>query len=373
MQNAFIYSDKYIGYSYGPTHPMKLERLKLTFDLINAYGLLDLPSAVLVEAKEASEDDILVFHTPEYIKALKRANEGKEFLGAWHYKLGHSDNPIVKGLYDLSLLSAGASLQAARLVEGGNVSAAFNIAGGLHHAMSGRASGFCYLNDIVVAINHLTSQGKKIAYIDIDAHHGDGVQSAFYDTDRVLTISIHESGRYLFPGTGFEHEIGIRAGKGYAVNVPLAPYSDDYVFRLTFDEVVPPLIEAYKPDIIVSQLGVDTFATDPLTHLNLTTNGYVSVVSEIKTMAPKWIALGGGGYDLSNVARGWTLAWAIMNEVELPDELPAKYLKEAARFGINDEKLRDEPYEEPDRDWLVKEAKRVVESLKQIVFPIVGA
>ena len=372
MTSYFIYADEYSSYDYGPTHPMKPIRLKLTHDLIRAYGLFDIPTGKLVEAEKADEDDILSFHTKQYIDILKRANQGSYFSDATKYGLGPGDNPIFKGVYDFSLLSAGASLQAAKAVESGEANIAFNIAGGLHHASANRSSGFCYIDDPVVAIHYLLKKGLKVAYIDIDAHHGDGVQYAFYATDRVLTISIHESGGNFFPGTGFEDEIGVGDGLGYCVNVPLNPESDDEVFLWAFEGVVPTLMEAYEPDVVVSQLGVDTMRTDPLAHLNLTTNGFAEMVERIKRLSPKWIALGGGGYNVANVPRCWTLAWSIMNEVVPEDDLPDRYRKIAWQYGYEDKKLRDEPFN-IDNGRAMAEAEKVVRFLKYNVFSILGA
>jgi acetoin utilization protein AcuC len=237
--------------------------------------------------------------------------------------------------------------------------------------MKSRASGFCYVNDPVIGILKLLSLGKRVAYIDIDAHHGDGVQKAFYQTDQVLTISLHESGNTLFPGTGFEYEIGEGKGDGYAVNVPLPPYTDDGTYLWAFEEVVPPLILAFQPDVVVTQLGVDTFSDDPLTNLSLSIFGYEKVVRKIKELAPRWVALGGGGYDISNVARAWTLAWAVMNGIELKEELPEPYVKEAAKSEVYEKKLRGnlKPTSNSGRDEIQKEVERVVNYLKQNVFP----
>jgi acetoin utilization protein AcuC len=229
------------------------------------------------------------------------------------YGLGPGDNPIFPGMYAWSQLSAGGTLQAARLVESGEVDRAFHIAGGLHHGMPNHAAGFCYVNDPVIAITELVHKGYRVVYIDIDVHHGDGVQAAFYDTDRVLTISLHESGHYLFPGTGFVQETGAGQGLGYAVNLPMPPGMDDEVYLEGFMAIVPPLVQAYQPDLVFTQLGVDSFHDDPLAHGQLTTRGFVDVLQQIKTLAPRWIATGGGGYNLSNVARAWTLGWSIMN------------------------------------------------------------
>ncbi len=344
MKTAFFYSDDFARFDYGYSHPLKLVRLKLTYELIKACGLLAPSDQRLVEPSPASTEDLLIYHTREYIDVLRSCNSGRYLAGADFFGLGPGDNPVFPGVFDGSLLVAGASLRAAELVDSGDVGVAFNIAGGLHHAMADYASGFCYINDPVIAIKSLVNRGRRVAYIDIDAHHGDGVQAAFYDTDKVLTISLHETGRMLFPGTGSEQETGAGAGRGYSVNVPLPPELDDELFTYAFTEVVPPFIKAFKPDIVVSQLGVDTFHNDPLAHLNLTTNGFCKMVSMIKSLAPKWLALGGGGYDIANVARAWTLAWAIMNDVSAPVDIPEGYLRNYPEAGISGRKLRDEPF-----------------------------
>jgi acetoin utilization protein AcuC len=225
----------------------------------------------------------------------------------------------------------------------------------------------------VIVISSLLKKGRRVAYIDIDAHHGDGVQEAFYRTDKVLTISIHESGRYLFPGTGFEGETGEGEGKGCSVNIPLPPSSDDELFVYAFNEVVPPLIERFRPDIVVGQLGVDSFLTDPLAHLNYTTNGFCEVVRMMKELSPRLIALGGGGYEITNVARAWTLAWAIMNNVAAPDkpadELPEAFLEQYPLEGFRSRKLRDEEYQEKGagKKMMRHEVGKVVARIRQEV------
>lgn len=324
MKKAFIYSEKFGGFSYGGGHPMRPMRLRATFDLIDALSLLDGPDIEVVEARAATDSEILSFHTPDYLKTLKGSDNGVLSSTGPEHGLGLGDNPVFKGVFEWSALSAGASLQAAELVSTGKADIAFNIAGGLHHAFAGRASGFCYLNDPVLAIKYLVGQGKRVVYVDIDAHHGDGVQKAFFDTDQVLTISIHESGRYLFPGTGNVNDIGEGSGRGYSVNLPLPQSAGDYLFVKGFKKIVPRFIEAFKPDILVTQLGVDTMMSDPITHLRLTTNGFEEMVRIFKGMGLPWVALGGGGYDLGNVARSWTLAWAIMADKVVDDLLCAE-------------------------------------------------
>jgi acetoin utilization protein AcuC len=252
---------------------------------------------------------------------------------------------------------------------------AFNIAGGLHHAQRSRASGFCYVNDPVIGILKLLEKGKKVAYIDIDAHHGDGVQEAFYETDQVLTISLHESGHTLFPGTGFEYEIGEGKGEGYSVNLPFPSYTDDEVYLWAFEQVVPEFLHAFQPDVIVTQLGVDSFSNDPLTNLNLSIWGYEKIIQRIKALAPQWVALGGGGYDVSNVARAWTLAWAVMNGVELSERLPESYCDSAGKVGLYEKTLRGSPILTPDsqKKEIRKEAERVVNYIRKTVLPKVSS
>ena len=371
MKTAFIYTDAYLDYDYGPTHPLQVTRLKLTYDLLKSYGLLDLPSVQSIPTVKAEEKDLAAFHSEEYLNVLRQADEGHVSGNAYSYGLGPGDNPIFPGLYNWSLLVTGATLQAVDFVAEEKGEIAFNIAGGLHHAMRARASGFCYINDPVIGIMRLLRLGKRVAYIDIDAHHGDGVQKAFYETNRVLTISLHETGYTLFPGTGFEHEVGKGEGEGYSVNLPFPPGTDDEVYSWAFEEVVPGLVQAFKPDMVVTQLGVDTFYNDPLTNLDLSLSGYERVLRRIKDLAPRWVALGGGGYNLSNVARAWTLAWAVMNGVELNEELPESFLKEAVKIGFEAGEFKGSlrPPLHSQNEETRTEMERVVHYIKETVLP----
>ena len=368
MHAAFLYSENYFAYDYGPGHPLKVERLRLTHDLCRAYGLFDLPNVRLLETQPAQESEILRFHTPQYLDVLKRASQ-REIEEDFTHGLGPGDNPVFPGVWEWSILQTGASLQAAQLVSEGNVRIAFNIAGGLHHAAANRASGFCYMNDPVLAICHFLDRGKRVLYLDVDAHHGDGVQWAFYDNPMVLTVSFHQDGQTLFPGTGSVTERGRGEGLGYSVNVPMHPGTDDEVFWKGFRSVLPRVMEAFKPDAVVSQLGVDAFWTDPLANLELTTNGFSKVIAYLTEEAPAWVALGGGGYDLANVARGWTLAWAIMNRIELPDDLPEAMRPTLARHGAGNGKLRDAEHRSRWHERSLEHMDRVIRYLEEDVFP----
>lgn len=326
VKNTFLlYNEAFGSFSYGEGHPMRPFRLRLCHELICALGLDEVDGARVVRAEPACEEDLLLVHEEEYIKVLREADSGHMPVGGPAHGLGFGDNPVFRGVYEWSALSAGASLQAADLVfeRGGR---AFNMAGGLHHAMASRASGFCYINDAALAIRHLVERGARVVYVDIDAHHGDGVQQAFYDTERVLTISLHETGRSLFPGTGFPGETGRGAGLGYSVNLPLPPGTGDPEYLAAFEAVVPGLLRAYAPDVLVTQLGADSLGRDPLTHLELTLRGFERLVRAFASLDLPWVALGGGGYDVGATARAWALAWAVMNNVEAPDEIPRCFL-----------------------------------------------
>ena len=374
-KEVLVFSKELGHHSYGPHHPLKVERLQLTMDLIEAYGLFDTSEPPWVEAKEAEYQDLLLVHSPEYLEILKKANQGVAPSHAWKYGLGSGDNPVFPGLYDWSLLVTGATLECVRQVKDEGRQIAFNISGGLHHALRSRAAGFCYLNDPAIGIAKMVEEGFRVVYLDIDVHHGDGVEAAFYDSDQVLTISLHQHGHTLFPGTGFPDEMGQGPGRGYSVNVPLAPGTDDDLYLATFKEVVPPLIEAFDPDFLVTQLGVDTLTTDPLAAMNVTTNGFSRLVQEIRAWGRKWVALGGGGYDIANVARAWTHAWAIMKGAQLPDTLPESFVRQhQSKLGPN-LTLSDPSHK---AHGAVAERARqlatiVVASIKETIFPILGA
>lgn len=367
MKTAFLYTEKYFAYNYGLSHPLRIERLKLTYDLCKAYDLFKLPDADLVETRPASEAEILRFHTPDYVEVLTRASRSEISIDLPH-GIGPGDNPVFPGVWEWSQLHTGASLQCAELVSEGKARIAFNIAGGLHHASASRASGFCYVNDPVLAIDYFLDRGKRVMYLDIDAHHGDGVQWAFYEDANVLTISFHQHGRTLFPGTGGLSEIGRGEGEGYAVNVPMLPGTDDHVFWEGFKRVVPRLTEAFKPDVVVSQLGVDTFMDDPLASLELTTHGFCKVIAYLTEKAPAWVALGGGGYNPSNVARAWTLAWAMMNDIELSDDLPETMAEALLTGGARGQKLHDPRHKSHWRDQCQEHMEECISYLERNAF-----
>jgi acetoin utilization protein AcuC len=345
-----------LRYDFGPQHPLQPVRVELAVELMRAYGLLDMPNVEIIPTRQASDGELELVHTADYIAAIRQAGLLAESQGRWasipRYCLGPGDNPIFPDMHEASAEVAAGSIDAAEFVMRGPDHHAFSIAGGLHHAMRSNASGFCIYNDASIAAEHLRrTYGLRVLYLDTDAHHGDGVQAAFYDCADVLTISFHESGRFLFPGTGFVNEIGTGAGEGYAVNVPLPPGTGDDGFRLAFDALVPTLARAFRPDVIVNQNGADAYQDDPLAHLRLSTGTYRHIAATVHALAHelcagRWLALGGGGYDLfSAVPRAWTLVFAEMIGASLSNDLPQCWLELARERGAQrlPARLVDEP------------------------------
>jgi acetoin utilization protein AcuC len=374
VKTALIYSDEWERFEYGPEHPLRMERLGLTWRLMEGYGLTTLPQTTVLTPEPADVESVARFHDRQYLEILRGVSAGDWVPHAARHGLGPGDNPIFVGLWEAAALVAGGSLQAAALVAEGRADRSFHFAGGLHHAMPDRASGFCYVNDAVLAIMALRERGLRVAYVDIDAHHGDGVQFAFYRDPDVLTISTHERGDRLFPGTGFVDEMGEGPGFGFSVNLPLQPFTDDLVYEPAFEAVVPPLLGAFRPDVLVLQLGIDSHRTDPLTHLALSVQGFTRVVGRLLDLGPRVVALGGGGYDLVNVARAWTAAWAAMNGMALDPALPVSSHADLTRLGLETLTLWDQPAELPEdtRRWAREYAARQVQAIREKIFPLHG-
>jgi len=309
---VFIYSAEFERYRYPPEHPFNTIRARKTREIVNSMGLLSGPGIGEVAPKPAERVVLKKFHSARYLHALKTAAEGKWDSNALNMGIGTSDCPVFEGLYDYAALVAGGTITAAKLILSGDADAAFNPSGGFHHAGPERASGFCYINDVALACIVLAEAGKKVLYLDVDVHHGDGVAYAFYDRSDVMTISFHQNPRTLFPGTGFEDEIGTGKGKGYCVNVPLPIGTYDRVYMKAFEALAPPLIEAFNPDVIVFELGADALAGDPLAHLYLTNNVYADIIDSLLGFNKPILATGGGGYNVENTARAWALAWSIL-------------------------------------------------------------
>ena len=386
--SAFIYSEEFSKFEYSSSHPFKPGRAKLTLDLCRRYGLVDWPWIRILPPQATDFQTLAEFHDETYLKVLKAIDSDAVARELWpdllskedlkgeprllKYGLGTEDNPVFSGVYDFSLLTAGATLLGARKIASGEIQVAFNPVGGFHHAGRDHAEGFCYVNDIAIAVIQLLKQGLRVAVVDIDAHHGNGVQDAFYGDNRVLVISFHQNGKDIYPWSGFENEIGEGRGKGFTVNVPLPAGTDDEIFERAFEEMVPPLLGAFKPDIVIGELGADTHFADPLSDLNLTNLGYSRVVEKLAEMSPRLLALGGGGYDLYKTARNWTLAWAVLNGLEPRDEFAGvvggmMFGPEADAGEIYDKKFVTGGRA---KEQIRREVDRVLASLKNTVFPL---
>lgn len=374
---VLVYHPDYLTYDFRPDHALREVRVKLAWDLIEAIGLRD--NAETPAPTPADERDILTVHDARYVRVVKRLSEDPR-VPEPEFGLGPGDNPPFAGMYEAAALQVGGTRLACDVVAARQAVRAYNLGGGFHHAMPTRASGFCIFNDVAVGIARLLESGfERVLYVDIDAHHGDGVQAMFYREPRVLKISLHEDGRYLFPGTGFVDEIGEGDGRGYAVNVPLPPHTGDRAWAHAFDAIVPPLADAYRPDILVTQTGADGHTSDPLTHLDLTTESYEHAGAAFDEISRRWcngrwVAVGGGGYDVTAVPRVWTLLFAAIARRRPGNALPEGWLEECrslVRAEPRGGTLRDEPALRDDTATF-RTVERTVAEVEAQVFPIHG-
>ena len=337
---SVVWDDALLGYTMGGDHPLHPVRLDLTMRLADALGVLVGDRLRLLTPTPAGPDLLTLVHDPAYLEAVRRAPQDP----AVGHGLGTSDNPVFEGMYDAAALITGGSVLAAEQVHSGAAQHAVNIAGGLHHAMRDAASGFCVFNDASVAIAWLLGQGhQRIAYVDLDVHHGDGVQAAFYDDPRVLTVSIHQTPLTLFPGTGFPEETGGPGeALGSAVNLALPNGTDDSGWLRAFDAVVPAVLRAFRPEILVTQCGCDSHHEDPLADLALTIDGQRAAYRAVHDLAHelcdgRWIVLGGGGYGLVRcVPRAWThlLAEVGGDRLDPQTEIPLAWREDVVARGL---------------------------------------
>ena len=372
------YGDDIAWYDHGPAHPLRPERVILTRQLITDYGIIDGERVVETPARDATDDELMLVHSDRYIDAVRQAGHGVR--GSWwEFGLGNGDNPIFRQMHEAASRVAGATLVAAEAVLAGRAQHAFNPAGGLHHAMAAKASGFCVYDDPAVAIAWLLARGvERVAYVDVDVHHGDGPQALFFGDPRVLTVSLHQDGRTLFPGTGAVDELGEGDAEGTKVNVPLPPMTGDEGWLRAFHELVPPLVEAFRPQVLVTQLGCDSHHTDPLANLHLTTAAYREAATVLHDLAHRvcggrWLATGGGGYQWASVVpRAWTTYFAEMAGAELADELPPAWVERAtAEAGQDVPRLLSEP--PLGSSWEDAEGvQRTIDAVRRMVFPAHG-
>lgn len=334
MKHAvFIYSEDQLGYKFSDTHPFNQKRLELTVDLLQKMKAL--PEELIVAPRIATDEELLLAHDQRYIDIVKQASVGKVSSEAGEsYGIGTEDTPIFANMHEASARLVGGTLTAVDWVMEGKAQHALNLGGGLHHGFRGKASGFCIYNDSSVAINYMKKKyGARVLYIDTDAHHGDGVQWSFYDDPDVCTVSIHETGRYLFPGTGNINERGSGQGYGTSFNFPIDAFTENESFLEVYRTAMKEIVEFFKPDVILSQNGADAHYLDPLTHLYGTMDIYREIPKVAHELAHeycegRWIAVGGGGYDIWRVVpRAWSLLWMEMNNSPAPKgPLPSSWL-----------------------------------------------
>jgi acetoin utilization protein AcuC len=379
---ALIWDPALAAYDLGDAHPLNPLRLTLSVELMGACGILT--PGVVIAPRQATENELMLVHSIGYIEAVREASDWG-FGTRMAMGLGTEDNPVYPGMHDIAALTCGSTIRCIDEVLSGRRRRAFSIAGGMHHAHRSRAAGFSVYNDasVGIAVARQKQPGLKVLYIDIDAHHGDGVQESFAGSAEVFTISIHESGLYTFPGTGFPGECGYGPGEGFAANVPLPAYATDECFAVAFDQVVAPAARAFRPDIIVAQLGVDAHHDDPQTELGMTIPGYRSLVRGIIGLADelcdgRLAALGGGGYHIVEVVPlAWTWMMAELGGVELSDEVPEVWREHVlSRLGCEPPRSMgghdrfDSPAERSER--VLELTTERVREVREAVFPHLG-
>ncbi|RQX11925.1 acetoin utilization protein AcuC [Micromonospora arida] len=378
-----VWDESLLAYDMGD-HPLDPVRVELTIALARELGILNRPGVRMVKPEPADDALLTRVHAPAYLAAVRNAPRDPLFAG---YGLGTSDNPVFEGMHESSALIAGATVAAAEAVWRGDAQRAVNVAGGLHHAMSARASGFCVYNDPAVAIARLLDLGaERIAYVDVDVHHGDGVQDIFWNDPRVLTVSVHETPLALFPGTGFPDETGGPGAQGTAVNMPLPPGVDDSGWQRAFHAIVPSVLRAFRPQVLVSQCGADGHRLDPLADLNLTVDGQRATYLAMRALADelcdgRWVATGGGGYALVEVVpRAWShlLAVATGDPIDPATLTPPAWRDLVASRSLGREvPLRmtddaDPSYEPWQPTGEPNAVDRAIAATRKTVFPLLG-
>ena len=384
------WDDRLTRYDFGPAHPLAPIRVELTVELARAFGVLHAPGVTVAAPEPAGTADLELVHDAAYIGVVREASAAGQALDLatlFRYGLGTPDDPVFPGMHEASALVTGATLAAARAVWTGAADHGINVAGGLHHAMAGHASGFCVYNDPAIAIAWLLGEGaERVAYVDIDVHHGDGVQAAFWADPRVLTISLHEHPATLFPGTGLPTEIGAAGAEGSAVNVALPAGTRDAGWLRAFHATVPPLLRAFRPQVLVSQHGCDTHWSDPLANLQLTIDAQRAAHAAIhrlahETAGGRWLATGGGGYSLVEVVpRTWThlLAEAAGSPIDPQAETPRtwrEYVQRRTGRTAPESMTEGEPAEFISFDSGYDPAEpvdRAIMATRKAVFPLHG-
>ncbi|KAL9137241.1 MAG: hypothetical protein Q9175_001548 [Cornicularia normoerica] len=364
---AYFYDSDVGNYAYVAGHPMKPHRIRMAHSLIMNYGLYK--KMEIYRAKPASNLEMTQFHTDEYVEFLKKVTPDN--MEAYQKEQGRfnvgDDCPVFDGLFEFCGISAGGSMEGAARLNRGKCDVAVNWAGGLHHAKKSEASGFCYINDIVLGILELLRYNQRVLYIDIDVHHGDGVEEAFYTTDRVMTVSFHKYGEY-FPGTGELRDIGVGQGKNYSVNFPLRDGIDDKSYKAIFEPVIKYVMEYYRPEAIVLQCGGDSLSGDRLGCFNLSMAGHANCVNYVKSFNLPVLVLGGGGYTMRNVSRTWAYETGLLVGQKMGPELP---FNDYYEYYAPDYELDVKPSNMDNAnsmEYLQKIKVQVIENLKRTTF-----
>jgi len=387
---TFVWDDSLAAYDFGPGHPLAPVRVQLAVRLADELGLLDPALATRVPAREASDAELQLVHERSYVDTVRRLSAYADHgLVDLEHGLGTPDDPVFAGMHEASARVVGASLTAVEAVWSGRSQHAVNLAGGLHHAMRDRASGFCVYNDVAAAIQWALDAGaRRVAYVDVDVHHGDGVEAAFWDDDRVLTVSLHETGAALFPGTGFARDIGGPHALGYAVNVALPPGTGDDGWLRAFGAVVPPLLRAFQPELLVTQHGCDSHALDPLADLALSVDGQRASYQALHALAHehaggRWVAVGGGGYaHVDVVPRAWSHLVGEVVHAPVPPaaQVPAAWLsyvrertgREGPRRMTDGAQPRPRPWSAEDNDPAASAVDRAITATREAVLGLHG-
>lgn len=384
-----VWDESFSEYNFGPTHPMHPLRLDLTAKLAIDMGLFDLSRVHIAAPGVATDESLARVHAPEFVRAVRNAEVSADIAASVReeFGIGTEDVPRFDKVHEASARIYQGSVLAAEAISSGRYSRAVNFCGGMHHAMHGKASGFCVYNDLAGAITHLLDNGyERIAYIDLDAHHGDGTESIFWDDPRVLTVSLHENGRFLFPGTGYPDEIGGTDAAASAVNIALPPRTGDQDWLRAFDAVVPPVVREFRPQVIVSQHGCDGHRQDPLTHLRLSVDAMREATVRVRALAEehaggRWLATGGGGYELVEVVpRVWVNLVAIAAGAELAytSETPERWREYVLELtGRDAPRHMGEAELSPVVPWTdgydpASELDRAVMNTRKCVFPFYG-
>jgi acetoin utilization protein AcuC len=331
-----IYSPKYSLYNLGEGHPFSPIRSEMVTDLLTQLGVMKTP----VEPEPVSPEELYSIHDKEYVDAVELASSGEPVENIDKYGLDTQDNPIVKDMALGARYICGGTKLGAKLLLEGKAKKVLQLGGGLHHAHKNMAAGFCLYNDLALSIKEMTNHGWHVAYLDLDVHHGDGVQGIFYSDENVMTISLHETGEFLFPGTGWIHELGKGMGKSLKLNLPLQPFTEGDSFMSVIEKAVVPALSWFRPDAIVVQAGADPHYSDPLADLMLTTQDFERIYRRVLELADKYakgniLITFGGGYSITATTRIWTIIYHIVNGLEIPETIPEAWRKKWQKYSKN--------------------------------------